>query len=118
MLESDEVAAEKVNAGRGLRGSCKLDRGSTNSSKDDFDDAATNARAEAAPADISTEVLEHAAARLVEGSPTYEQLRPGSGSHKRVSQAPPAPFGHDVLTDKTLDEVILAYLAQDLETGT
>ncbi len=86
--------------------------------EDDLDDAATNARAEAAPADISTEVLEHAAARLVEGSPTYEQLRPGSGSHKRVSQAPPAPFGHDVLTDKTLDEVILAYLAQDLETGT
>ena len=68
--------------------------------------------------DVTTEVLEHAAARLVEGSPTYQQLRPGSGSHKRVSQAPPAPFGHDVLTEKTLDEVILAYLAQDLETGT
>jgi len=68
--------------------------------------------------DVTTEVLEHAAARLVEGSPTYQQLRPGSGSHKRVSQAPPAPFGHHVLTEKTLDEVILAYLAQDLETGT
>jgi hypothetical protein len=67
---------------------------------------------------VTTEVLEHAAERLIEGSPTYEQIRPGSGSHKRVSQAPPAPFGHDVLTQKTLDEVILAYLAQDLETGT
>jgi hypothetical protein len=73
---------------------------------------------EAVPAEVTTEVLEHAAARLVEGSPTYEQIRPGSGSHRRVSQAPPAPFGHDVLTEKTLDEVILAYLAQDLETGT
>ena len=72
----------------------------------------------AAPAEVTTEVLEHAAARLVEGSPTYQQIRPGSGSHRRVSQAPPAPFGHDVLTEKTLDEVILAYLAQDLETGT
>ena len=70
------------------------------------------------PGEITTEVLEHAAARLVEGSPTYEQIRPGSGSHKRISQIPPAPFGHDVLTEKTLDEVILAYLAQDLETGT
>jgi hypothetical protein len=73
---------------------------------------------EASVEDVTTEVLEHAAARLIEGSPTYEQIRPGSGSHKRVSQAPPAPFGHDVLTQKTLDEVILAYLAQDLETGT
>ena len=73
---------------------------------------------EAALAEVTTEVLEHAAARLVEGSPTYQQIRPGSGSHRRVSQAPPAPFGHDVLTEKTLDEVILAYLAQDLETGT
>ena len=68
--------------------------------------------------EVTTEVLEHAAARLVEGSPTYEQIKPGSGSHKRVSQAPPAPFGHELLTEKTLDEVILAYLAQDLETGT
>jgi len=68
--------------------------------------------------ELATEVLEHAAARLVEGSPTYQQIRPGSGSHRRVSQAPPAPFGHEVLTEKTLDEVILAYLAQDLETGT
>jgi hypothetical protein len=68
--------------------------------------------------DAATEVLEHAAARLVEGSPTYQQIRPGSGSHRRVSEAPAAPFGQDVLTEKTLDEVILAYLAQDLETGT
>ncbi len=74
--------------------------------------------AEAVGAEVTTEVLEHAAARLVEGSPTYEQIEPGSGSHKRVSQSPPAPFGHEVLTEKTLDEVILAYLAQDLETGT
>ena len=63
-------------------------------------------------------MLDHAAARLVEGSPRYEQIRPGSTSGQRISQAPAAPFGHDVLTQKTLDEVILAYLAQDLETGT
>jgi len=68
--------------------------------------------------EVSTEVLDHAAARLIEGSPRYEQIRTTSGSHRRISQAPSAPFGHDVLTHKTLDEVILAYLAQDLDTGT
>ena len=72
----------------------------------------------APPAEVTTEVLDHAAALLVEGSPRYEQLRPASASHQRISQAPATPFGHDVLSQKTLDEVILAYLAQDLETGT
>jgi hypothetical protein len=70
------------------------------------------------PAEVTTEVLDHAAARLVEGSPCYEQVRAVSVSRQRISQAPAAPFGHDVLTQKTLDEVILAYLAQDLQTGT
>ena len=70
------------------------------------------------PAEVTTEVLEHAAARLIQGSPRFEQLRAGSASGQRISQAPAAPFGQDVLTQKTLDEVILAYLAQDLETGT
>jgi hypothetical protein len=70
------------------------------------------------PAEATTEVLDHAAARLVEGSPRYEQISAGSVSGQRISQAPAVPFGHDVLTQKTLDEVILAYLAQDLETGT
>jgi hypothetical protein len=88
---------------------------------DDDAQPSTEAEAKSAPVaseEVTTEVLDHAAARLVEGSPTYEQIEPGSGSHKRVSQSPPAPFGHDVLTEKTLDEVILAYLARDLETGT
>ena len=67
--------------------------------------------------DVSTEVLDHAAARLVEGSPHYEQFRPSSESGQRISRAPAAPFGHDLLTEKSLDEVILAYLARDLETG-
>ena len=85
---------------------------------DEEQPASPSSEAETPAPEVTTEVLEHAAARLVEGSPTYEQLERGSGSHKRVSQAPPAPFGHEVLTEKTLDEVILAYLAQDLETGT
>ncbi len=67
--------------------------------------------------DIPTQVLEHAAARLVEGSAQYEQLRAGSVSRRRISAAPKSPFGHDVLTEKTLDEVILEYLAQDLENA-
>ncbi len=65
---------------------------------------------------VTTEVLEHAAARLVEGSPSYERIKPPAGVSRRPSQAPVVPFGHDVLTEKTLDEVILAYLAQDLRT--
>jgi hypothetical protein len=73
---------------------------------------------DALASDVSTEVLEHAAARLVEGSPQYEQFRPNSASGQRISRAPLAPFGHEVLSEKTLDEVILAYLARDLETGT
>ena len=83
------------------------------------EDGPTEATGDAAPpAEVTTEVLDHAAARLVEGSPRYEQVGAGSISGQRISQAPAAPFGHDVLTRKTLDEVILAYLAQDLETGT
>ena len=34
---------------------------------------------------VTTEVLEHAAARLVEGSPSYERVRPPSGTNRRVS---------------------------------
>jgi hypothetical protein len=78
----------------------------------DEDDPAT------ADSSVTAEVLDHAAARLLEGSPRYEQIRASSISGQRISQAPTAPFGHDVLTQKTLDEVILAFLAQDLETGT
>ncbi|MDH3199685.1 MAG: hypothetical protein OEM15_02210 [Myxococcales bacterium] len=86
-----------------------------------YDEDGDDKRAEGQTADkpgITTEVLEHAAARLVEGSPSYERVRPPSGTNRRVSEPAMTPFGHDVLTEKTLDEVILAYLAQDLETGT
>lgn len=82
-----------------------------------YDEEEAPAATAPVPAETTTEVLEHAAARLVEGSPRYEQVRPRTGSQQRVSQAPPTPFGHELLTEKTLDEVILAYLAQDLETG-
>ncbi|MBT8454337.1 MAG: hypothetical protein KJO40_20410 [Deltaproteobacteria bacterium] len=85
------------------------------SSEQAEDDGASG---DALPGEVSTEVLEHAAARLVDGSPQYEQLRPNSASGQRISLAPAAPFGHEVLSEKTLDEVILAYLARDLETGT
>ena len=91
-----------------LRDGAYDEGGSNQEAADAIDDGA-----EATP--VTTEVLEHAAARLVEGSPTYEALRPGTGSQRRVSQAPTVPFGHDVLSEKTLDEVILAYLAQDLD---
>jgi hypothetical protein len=83
------------------------------------EDGPTEGQSEGAAAgEVATEVLEHAAARLVEGSPRYEQFQPSSESGQRISRAPTAPFGHEVLSEQTLDEVILAYLAQDLETGT
>ncbi len=83
----------------------------------DEDEPGASEDADAPADDVSTEVLDHAAARLVEGSPRYEQLRASGGSRRRLSVAPAAPFGHEVLTEKTLDEVILAYLAQDLDTA-
>ena len=69
-----------------------------------------------------TEVLDHAAARLVEGADgvtrTFEPLAPLTTIRpKKDSLAPFAPFGQELLTEKSLDEVILAYLAQDLEQG-
>ncbi len=67
-----------------------------------------------------TEVLDHAAAKLIEGSSTqerrYESIQVATDEITgRVSQVPPKPFGDEVLSEKSLDEVILAYLAQDLE---
>ncbi len=68
-------------------------------------------------AEDSTEVLDHAAARLVEeaghAARRYESIRPLEASI--ASEAPPAPFGQGVLSEKSLDEVILAYLAKDLQ---
>ena len=72
---------------------------------------------EAPDAPVATEVLEHAAARLVAGSPRYVPVHSALEiKGDRGSKAPPAPFGQDVLTEKTLDEVVLAFLAQDLES--
>ncbi len=69
-------------------------------------------------APMSTEVLEHAAARLVQGSARYERAQTAAELKGHPpSEVPPMPFGHDVLTERTLDEVILAYLAQDLESS-
>ena len=66
---------------------------------------------------MTTEVLEHAAARLVQGSPRYEPARTAAEIKGHPpSEVPPMPFGHDILTERTLDEVILAYLAKDLES--
>ena len=67
-----------------------------------------------------TEVLDHAAARLAgntgAGSKRFEQLKPlAEDRDRKTSLAPFAPFGKELLSEKSLDEVILAYLAQDLE---
>lgn len=86
--------------------------------EDDVEEVDENEVTHVSGSAVTTEILEHAAARLIAGSPSYERVRPPSGASRRVSQAPSVPFGHEVLTEKTLDEVILAYLAQDLETGT
>ena len=80
-----------------------------------YDEESGSAKADR-DAPVTTEVLEHAAARLIEGSPRYEPARTAAEIKGHPpSEVPPMPFGHDVLTERTLDEVILAYLAQDLE---
>ncbi len=69
--------------------------------------------------EADTEVLDHAAAELVEGSAKerrYTPIQVGEGQGSRhTSDKPAQPFGEAALSDKSLDEVILAYLAQDLE---
>ena len=67
-----------------------------------------------------TEVLDHAAAKLVPGTDgtarRFENLKPlGNERERKDSVAPIAPFGKELLSEKSLDEMILAYLAQDLE---
>jgi hypothetical protein len=76
---------------------------------------------------VDVEALDRAAARLA-GGPTEEANAPqGAGRYQPTRPAQPAPqagaeakpsesiFGNDLLSEKSLDEVILSYLAEDLE---
>ena len=40
-----------------------------------------------------------------------------TAARKPSSRPPESIFGSDLLSEKSLDEVILSYLAEDLETG-
>ena len=86
---------------------------------------------------IDIEALERAAAQFTQGSatattsaaPARESASPGAGRYQvtrpartsdRAKAPKPAPtaesiFGSELLSEKSLDEVILAYLAEDLE---
>ncbi|MEZ4286961.1 MAG: hypothetical protein R3A47_02200 [Polyangiales bacterium] len=71
------------------------------------------------PSAPTTEVLDHAAARLVSDAPgapkKFEPLRPVIVGKSKPSLAPGKLFGEGLLSDKTLDEVILAYLTKELD---
>jgi hypothetical protein len=78
---------------------------------------------------VDLEALDRAAARLASRSSTGEHaaVPQGAGRYQatRPAQAAPAAapaskpsesiFGNDLLSEKSLDEVILSYLAEDLE---
>jgi hypothetical protein len=76
----------------------------------------------AADRQLDVDALERAAARL--STPSVPEKSPGmyqmthSARASRRPQSEPAPesiFGKDLLSEKSLDEVILSYLSEDLE---
>ncbi|MFW6051433.1 MAG: hypothetical protein ACODAU_09675 [Myxococcota bacterium] len=74
---------------------------------------------------MDVEALERAAARLTGASPASRESRgryqPTRPAQPRGPVPEPKPaesiFGSDLLSEKSLDEVILSYLAEDLEEG-
>lgn len=83
--------------------------------------AAPVAPAAAAPAPkVDVEALERAAMRLASPEAArgglYQTTQPTRGAGTRAKSKPPESiFGSDLLSEKSLDEVILSYLATDLE---
>lgn len=73
-------------------------------------------------AGAEVDALERAAARLAQtassrpprGSGKFQSTRPAQFAGV-VAEAPASIFGSDLLSEKSLDEVILSYLAEDLE---
>lgn len=73
---------------------------------------------------VDVDALERAASRLApaakpasERPPLYQATRPAR-PERRATPSEPTPesiFGKDLLSEKSLDEVILSYLAEDLE---
>lgn len=74
---------------------------------------------------VDVDALERAAARLAgtpqaaPGAPVtgrYQPTQPAAASPVKVKSKPPESiFGSDLLSEKSLDEVILSYLATDLD---
>ncbi len=79
---------------------------------------------------IDVDALEAAAAKLAQPVPAapapprrppsgrYQPTRPTKPAERRTKSASAAPgsiFGSDLLSEKSLDEVILSYLAEDLD---
>jgi hypothetical protein len=99
----------------------------------DEDGGQPTQQVKSAPLDV--DALEAAAARLAAQSapiplpaptPTpvpaskpsgrYQTTRPAAASTGRPASTPPGSiFGSDLLSEKSLDEVILSYLAEDLD---
>ena len=79
------------------------------------------------PPEPDVDALERAAAaRLAESAASgrYQSTQPAAASRPRTRKAAPRPdprsesiFGGDLLSEKSLDEVILSYLAEDVDDG-
>lgn len=87
----------------------------------EIDEAPIETPAIAQPAAPDVAGLDAAAEKLAGDRPRRERHY-SSPRHASVSQPPPAPsrppesiFGSDMLSEKSLDEVILSYLASDLD---
>lgn len=77
--------------------------------------------AAAAPAKVDFGALERAAARITGDKAAPGRYQPMQVPRAVAPQTRPKPpesiFGGDVLSEKSLDEVILSYLASDLDEG-
>lgn len=85
-----------------------------------FDESEEQLAAKPETPSIDTEALERAAQQLQQGRAEpagaghYKSTQPAADS-KAPSTPPESIFGSDLLSEKSLDEVILSYLADDLE---
>ena len=95
-----------------------------------YDEDGGEAPAEASAPPLDVDALEAAAARLAQagaaasaaaGAGRYQSTRPASRTsdsprlRSGTSILPESIFGNELLSEKSLDEVILSYLAEDLD---
>lgn len=95
----------------------------------EYDEDGSEPTQEVKPAPLDVDALEAAAARLASAAPEpapepapppkpkkYQETVPVHEASAKPKSLPPSSiFGSDLLSEKSLDEVILSYLAEDLD---